>query len=98
MIDELFELIAGEDGLVITLRCENKFDEENYINIKKIISSLVSDWKHQQTIPKKAMMGIIELLECLVGSSRFLSEDEAIKVEDASIEIKDILNELYETL
>lgn len=40
----------------------------------------------------------IELLDCLVGGSRFLNEDEAIRVEDASIEIKDIINELYETL
>lgn len=98
MIDELFEMITGEQGLVITLRCENRFDEKKYLNIKKMICSLVSDWKQQQAIPKKAMLGIIELLECLVGGSRFLSEDEAIRVEDAGIEIKDILNELYETL
>ena len=44
------------------------------------------------------MLAIVELIECLVGGSRFLNEAEAIKVEDASIEIKDILNELYETL
>lgn len=98
MVDKLFDLIAGEDGLVITLRSENRFDESKYVDIKTIIFGLVSDWKQQQMIPKKAMMGIIELLECLVGGSRFLDGDEAIKVEDASIEIKDILNDLYETL
>lgn len=98
MIDELFEMITGEQGLVIKLRGENRFDEKKYSDIKKMICNLVSQWKQQQTIPKKAMLAIIELLECLVGGSRFLSEDEAIKVEDASIEIKDILNELYETL
>ena len=98
MIEELFEMITGEHGLVVTLRCENRFDEKKYLDIKEMICDLVSDWKQQQTIPKKAMLGIIELLECLVGGSRFLSENEAIKVEDASIEIKDILNELYETL
>lgn len=56
------------------------------------------DWKKQQTISKKAMMAIIELLDCLVGGSRFLNQDEARRVEDASLEIKDIINELYETL
>mgnify|MGYP007130638779 CR=1 FL=1 len=55
-------------------------------------------WKEENQISKKAMLAIVELIECLVGGSRFLNEAEAIKVEDASIEIKDILNELYETL
>lgn len=44
------------------------------------------------------MLAIVELIECLVGSSRFLNEEEALRVEDASIEVKDILNELYETI
>lgn len=39
----------------------------------------------------------VGLIECLVGGSRFLNEAEAIKVEDVSIEIKDIINELYKT-
>lgn len=33
MIDELFELIGGEEGLIVTLRCDNKFDEEKRRNI-----------------------------------------------------------------
>ena len=45
MIDELFEMITGEQGLVITLRCENRFDEKKYLDIKKMICSLISDWK-----------------------------------------------------
>lgn len=98
MVDELFELIVGEEGFIVELRCDNRFDEERFLEIKNILCILVLDWKRQQTIPKKAMMAIIELIECLVGGSRFLNEDEAIKVEDASIEIKDIINELYKTL
>lgn len=98
MVDELFELVVGEEGFVIELRCDNQFNEEKYSDIKNMLCILVLDWKRQQTISKKAMMAIIELLDCLVGGSRFLNEDEAIRVEDASIEIKDIINELYKTL
>lgn len=98
MVDELFELVVGEEGFVIELRCDNRFNEEKYSEIKKKLYILVLDWKKQQTISKKAMMAIIELLDCLVGGSRFLNQDEAIRVEDASLEIKDIINELYETL
>lgn len=98
MVDELFELVVGEEGFVIELRCDNRFNEEKYSDIKNMLCILVLEWKRQQTVSKKAMMAIIELLDCLVGGSRFLNEDEAIRVEDASIEIKDIINELYETI
>lgn len=98
MVDELFELVVGEDGFIVTLRCDNKFDEEKYIDIKNQLCVLVSAWKEEHQISKKAMLVIVELIECLVGGSSFLSEEEALKVEDASIEIKDIINELYETI
>lgn len=98
MIDELFELITGEQGLIVSLRCDNKFDEEKYFEIKQKLKILVFEWKKQQVIPKKAVLAIIELIECLVGGSRFWEEEEIIKVEDASIEIKEIVNELYETI
>lgn len=98
MINELFELIVGEEGLIVTLRCDNKFDEAKYGEIKAKLCTLVDEWKEQNEIPKKAMLAIVELIECLARSSRFLSEADVIRVEDASIEVKDILNELYETL
>lgn len=98
MVDELFELISGEDGFIVTLRCDNKFDEDKYIEIRNKLYALVSVWKEEHQISKKAMLAIVELIECLVGGSRFLSEDEALRVEDASIEVKDIINELYETI
>lgn len=98
MIDELFELIVGEEGLIVTLRCDNKFNEEKYFEIKQKLEILIFEWKKQQAIPKKAMLAIVELIECLAGGSRFWEEEEMIKVEDASIEIKEIVNELYETI
>ncbi len=98
MVDKFYELIVGNDGLILTLRCDNRFDEEKYVEIKNILKILVSDWKEKKEISKKAFLAIVELTECLVGGSRFLSEDKAIRVEDASIEIKDIINTLYQTL
>lgn len=98
MVNELFELIVGESGLIVTLRCYNRLDEEKLISIKSILSTLVLEWKKQQTVPKKAMLAIFELVDCLVGGNRFLDNKEAIKVEDASLEIRDIINDLYENL
>lgn len=98
MINELLELVTGEDGFVVTLRCDNKFDEMKYSEIKNMLYILVSNWKKECQIPKKAMLAIIELIECLIGGDRFLSEADSTRLEDASIEIKDLINELYETL
>ena len=98
MVDKLFELIVGEDGFIVTMRCENKFDEEKYADIKNMLCVLVSTWKEEHQISKKAMLAIIELIECLVGGSRFLSEEDSLRVEDASIEVKDIINDLYATI
>lgn len=44
MIDELFELIVGEEGLIVTLRCDNKFDEEKYFEIKQKLEILIFEW------------------------------------------------------
>lgn len=98
MLEELYQLVMGEEGFIVTLRCDNLFDEAKYKDIKAMLCNLVEDWKNKEFIPKKAMLIIVELIECLVGGSRFLSKETAITVEDASIEIKDILNELYESL
>ena len=98
MVDEFFELITGENGFIVSLRCDNFFNEEKYNKIKNRLSVFVSDWKKDYKSSEKAMLAIVELMECLVGGSRFLSKNMSIKLEDASIEIKDILNELYETL
>lgn len=96
MVDELYELIVGENGLLVTLRCHNRLDEEKFTDIKNHLSALVLEWKEQQAIPKKAMLAIIELVDALAGGSRFLDSKEAIKVEDASLEVRDIISDLYE--
>lgn len=98
MVDELFELVLGEKGFVVEVRCDYSFNNAKYKRIKEILVILINEWKQNEYIPKKAMLAIVELMICLVGGNRFLSEDEALKLEDASIEINILLNDLYETL
>lgn len=54
MIDKFYELIAGNDGLILALRCDNRFDEEKYVEIKNILKILVSDWKEKKRNFKKS--------------------------------------------
>ena len=95
MIDELWNLVMGEDGFIVKLRSNNEFNETMYSQIREILAKLVEEWKKSETVPKKRMLIIVELIEFLAGSSRFFSKEDSIKVEDAELEIKDILNNLY---
>ena len=54
----------------------------------------VEKWKEQDFVPKKAFLALLDLVDQLAGGSRFLDYEEAIKVEDASIEIQGIIHAL----
>lgn len=63
-----------------------------------MLNQLIGEWRKVDTIPKKAMIAIVDLMIDLVGNNRFLSEEESLKVEDASIEIYDMLMTLCDTV
>lgn len=94
IIDKLYDLITGEDGFLVTLRCENSFPIDLYKQIIEIISSLVDTWKKGEVIPLKAFRAICYLMSETAGGSRFLDEKDAIMLEDANIELLGILSEL----
>lgn len=95
MIDDLYDLVLSDNGFLSKLRCQNEFDEQIYLNIKSMLQHLVDEWKTTESIPPKALLIIIELIDFLSGGSKFLNEKDKIKVEDANLEIKDIIYSLY---
>lgn len=95
MIDELYDLVLGDNGFIIKLRCDNIFDENIFYKIKELLKKIISEWKSEEFVPKKGFLIIIELVEFLSRNSNFLTKEDFIKVEDASLEIKDIINDLY---
>ena len=98
MVDELCELIQGENGFLVELRCHDHFNEEKYQRIVELLDKLIAEWRRVDAIPKKAMLAIIDLMNELVGGNRFLSEEESIRLEDASLEIYEMLISLYDTI
>lgn len=98
MIDELCELIQGEEGLLVELRMELMFNDQKYQRIVELLNLLIGEWRKVDAIPKKAMLAIVDLMTVLVGNNRYLSEEESLKVEDASIEIYDMLMTLCDTV
>ena len=96
LMDDLFHLLYDDDGLLLALRNDNRLDEEKYNKVKEIIIGFISIWKTKDVIPKKAFLMILDLDDTLVGGSRFLNDEETIKVEDASIEIYSLLQDLWQ--
>ena len=92
MIDELCELIQGEDGLLVELRMDLVFNEEKYQRIVELLDKLIAEWRRVDAIPKKAVLAIVDLMKDLVG------EEESIRLEDASLEIYEMLISLYDTI
>lgn len=48
-----------------------------------------------ESIPRKLLLIVTELLQHTVGGNNYMNESELIKLEDASLEIIDIISSLY---
>ncbi|MBO5318197.1 MAG: hypothetical protein J6B01_00125 [Ruminococcus sp.] len=98
LTEKLHDLVVNEDGLLVTLRCENYFDDKKYIEIKNILKKLVPLWKANNCVSISGLLSVVNLIEYIAGGNRYLSDEDSIKLEDACIEIMDILGELYKSL
>ena len=93
-MSDLSNLINDENGFLVKLRCENIFSTSEYNKIKNVLLLNSAEWKKSGKIPVEDVVAIISIIDQLAGGNRFFNEDTAIKVEDACIEIEDIINDL----
>lgn len=88
------DMVLGENGLLIELRCYNTFNEQIFADITDYLNEHLSEWKANGSIPVADAVSIFNLIDELAGGNRFLSEEAALRVEDAALEIQDIISEL----
>ncbi len=88
---KLNDLINSDEGFLVKLRCENIFDEIDYLKIKNQIIIEVSRWKTQGYVLNCDVKALITLIDQLAGGSRFFDEKTSIRVEDACIEIEELI-------
>lgn len=91
---KISDLLNDENSLEVKLRCENYFDSNKYEQIKSVLIDNVKVWKKNGNVPCDDVVALIGLIDQLAGGSRFFDEKTAIKVEDACLEIEDIIFEL----
>lgn len=90
----LSDMVQGEQGLLIELRCNNFFNEEIFSDIKDYLNEHLSEWKKSGSIPIEDALSIFNLIDELSGGSRFWNEEVSLRVEDATLEIQDIMDML----
>lgn len=91
-MSKLSDLINAEDSFLVKLRCENIFDESKYLEIKNQIAIEIPAWKTQGFVLNCDVAALIGLIDQLAGRSRFFNEGTAIRVENACIEIEEIID------
>lgn len=90
------DMVVGENGLLVQLRCHNSFNEKIYTDITNYLNKHLSEWKSTGFIPLADAVPIFNLIDELSGGSRFWNEDVELRVEDAVLEIQEMINSLEE--
>lgn len=80
------------ENFLVQLRMDSTFNTDNYAKIKSFLLGKVYEWKTTGSVPVEYVVEIVFLIDQLAGGSRFFDEETAIKVEDACLEIEDIIN------
>ena len=90
------DLVVGENGLLVELRCHNSFNEEIYAEITNYLKKHLSEWKSSGFIPIADAVPIFNLIDELSGGSKFWSEEVELRVEDAVLDIQEMISSLEE--
>lgn len=90
------DLVVGENGLLVELRCHDSFNEEIYTEIANYLRKHLPEWKSSGFIPIADAVPIFNLIDELSGGSRFWSEEVELRVEDAVLEIQEMISSLEE--
>ncbi len=82
------------ENFLLKLRMDDIFSTDDYEKIKSFLLNKVYEWKTVGSVPVEYVIEIVFLIDQLAGGSRFFDDETIIKVEDACIEIEDIINNL----
>ena len=90
------DMVVGKNGLLVELRCHNSFNEKIYMDITNYLNQRLSEWKRTGFIPVADAVSVFNLIDELSGGSQFWSEEVELRVEDAILEIQEMISSLEE--
>ena len=96
MLDELWNLVMScDDGFIVQIRLQSFFDEEKFRRIIEILKQIVAEFRDTEFVPKKLILIVTELLQHTVGGNNYMNESDLIRLEDAGLEVIDVISYLY---
>lgn len=90
------DMVVGKNGLLVELRCNSSFNEQIYTDIVNYLNENLPKWKSSGLIPIADAVPVFHLIDELSGGSRFWSEEVQLRVEDAILDIQDMIDTLEE--
>ena len=91
------DIVQGEDGFLVELRCNNTFQVQLFGKIKAYLLENQPAWKAAGAIPIPDAVAMFNLIDQLAGGNRYWSEETGRQAEDALFELQEIIDSLEET-
>ena len=91
------DIVYGENGFLVELRCNNIFHEQLFGEIKTYLHKKETEWKVAGAIPIPDAVAIFNLIDQLAGGNRFWGEETGRQAEDALFELQEIIGSLEES-
>ena len=91
------DIVQGEDGFLVELRCNNTFQVQLFGKIKAYLLENQPAWKAAGAIPIPDAVAMFNLIDQLAGGNRYWSEETGRQSEDALFELQEIIDSLDET-
>ena len=95
-MQKISELLWKENNFEVKLHCQNCFNDEEYALIKEALIENAGIWKENGIVPVREMVALMGLIDTLAADNKYYDEVTAIKVEDARIEIQQIITDLLD--
>ena len=88
------DIVQGEDGFLVELRCNNTFQVQLFGKIKAYLLENQPAWKAAGAIPIPDAVAMFNLIDQLAGGNRYWSEETGRQAEDALFELQEIIDSL----
>lgn len=95
-MSRLADRINDDDGFMVKLRMDSRFDLKDYDDIKSALKDVISGWKSDGKVSTEDFVAFLDLIQCLAGGSRFWSDETALMAEDAELELMEIIHDELE--
>ena len=77
--------------LITAIHTDGRFDDETWARICRNIAALTNEWKESGAVPSSLVPFLTDLASQLAGGSRYVDDETAEKIEDASIYLSEEL-------